>query len=277
VRSGALSNRRSVGRLAPFAALLLPLGCSSAERVQSDAHWPVEWRGLALYRHEGELAYASSGGAAAQVCALAHEVAGEFRTITGAEPTAWIHVAVDRGDPPIVDDPAARFPGLLRESRALSGEPVRREDFHSTTDAPVAPETLFAMLPLVLRRGTLGPEGSPDVPFRTLLPTSDRLAECIDELFDAALEEEGVGFWERTLLAPVLPFAKRAMRRELEKVARLTLFQAQVAARPDWPADEREAYLTAYREAIGLDAGLGLDELTPGGGEVEGADTPSRR
>jgi len=248
--------------LLAVAVAVVVAGCARAERVETDPRWPLAWRGLDLYRHDGELAYASNAGAAAEICSLAREVADEFRERTGAEPAAWIHIAVDRGDPSIVAAAGTDHEALLR----AMGEVVPGDGSHpGAPDVPpgVEVEVVYALVPFVLPPGTLGPLPADDAPdaerewVETLIPTSGRLVESTDRLIDAALEAEGVGFWERLVIAPILPFLKGKMRERIEGLLRFALFGYQVASVAEWSPEERRAHLDRYSADLGLDEDSG--------------------
>jgi hypothetical protein len=77
-------------------------------------------------------------------------------------------------------------------------------------------------------------------------PSDDCIAEVTSTLLDAALEREDVGFGQRLLMAPLLPWVRSAMRSKFRELAQRQLFEAsctpailgrQIAA----PARERVA------------------------------------
>jgi len=243
--------------LAPLSGLLLlaAVGCGGAERVEADPHWPVSWQELDLYRHEHELAYASSGGAAAEICSLAREVSDDFRERTGAEPVGWIHVVSDRGDPSVVAAAGKSYSTLVGEMNALVGDPAGAREIGPDLPAGVDPALAYALMPIVVPAGALLPAHPEPTPIRceTLLPTSARLGESLDRLIDAGLDQEGIPTWKRILIAPFLSYAKGVMRRKLEGVVRLALFRAQVESNPAWSAEERAAFVAAYSETLGLE------------------------
>ena len=80
----------------------LASGCSpsssTADRVTENETWPLSWGDRELFIHEGQLAYATSGSAAAEAAEVVIGVAADFREITGAEPAHTVLIVLDDGD-----------------------------------------------------------------------------------------------------------------------------------------------------------------------------------
>lgn len=247
--------RRESLAIAPILLGLAAVGCARADRVAEHPTIPLTFQGLDLYRHRDELAYASSSGAAAEICSVAREVSDAFRERTGAEPVGWIHVVTDRGDPSVIAGAGKSHESLMVEMKTFLGEPAGPREVRPDTPPGVDPELAYALIPIVVPAGALLPPlpGEAAVRCETLLPTSARLDESLDRLVGAALDHEGVSAWKRILVAPFLSIAKGVMRRKLEGLVRLSLFRIQIESNLAWSASERAAFVAAYAETLGLE------------------------
>ncbi len=266
--------RRSIGQFALLWGVgsLLLCGCQVAERVETSEVWPLNWNERELFSHEGQLAYATSGSAAAEAAKVVIEVADQFREITGEEPGSLLLIVLDEDDSPPVEQFADRLPEVIEESRHILGsdsETPFELPISGGNEPPISVEQLVTLVPLFSKPGTISPLPftATDTLFVALVPTTDHRASVITDLINAALEAQDLGFWQRTLMSPVLPVVKRLARKLVEKISQVFIFQSLLTEFPQWTREEKDHYRSVFIERVGIDP-----DTLPGFSESEWKD-----
>ena len=253
---------------------MLLCGCRVADRVETNEVWPLSWNDRELYSHEGQLAYATSGSAAAEASDVVIEVASQFQEITGEVPRSLLLVVLDEDDPFPIEQFADRLPEIMEQSQNILGSDSEAPFELSNSrrgELPISLEQVITLVPLFSNPGTISPLplSATDTLFVAMVPTSDHRASVITDLIDVALEAQDLGFWQRTLMSPVLPVVKRLARKLVEKISQVFIFQSFLTEFPQWDQEEKQRYRSIFFERVGLDR----DSL-PGFIEFDWGDPP---
>jgi hypothetical protein len=244
--------------------LLVLVACSSTSTVAPETEGPLAAGALGRQAFRGPHGplLARNADDAADVAALMAEAAGDFRARTGREPSARLLVLAGAGGWGSSDE--ERFIVGQRAQTALDGEPPLSpaEEVSQTgnfleesEESHVPPAVMLTMRPTPLLPSQLidlglPPELTGPVDWGLVLPTPDELDEAVELAIDLALENEDIGFGQRMLIVPFLPFARGAMADAMRAAAKGTVFAMHAAAQPDWDVAHRKEEVQAYLLAL---------------------------
>jgi hypothetical protein len=245
--------------------LALLAGCSSIEWLRSPT--TETWRGASLWCTGDVVVAATSESAAAGVTGTYLELRAAFAEVRLAAPPRPLLLVFDEDDPPLFADALVQLQTVTAWHRAIvdatasagamADAPVAPADAASTLPPDAPPEAVAAMaavatgaVPLAAGELALPASWRALATWGVLVPTDDRIVRAADTILAAGLQQQGISFGQRLLLAPFMPWVRGMARDQLRGVVRRSLIEATASAGTaggSLPPDTMLALLRAMR------------------------------
>jgi len=245
-------------------ALLLLAACSSGPPVLPESGGPLGAGafGRQAFRCEHGQLLARDADDASDVAGLLADAAADFRERTGRQPSARLLVLAGAGGWGESDE--QRFVLGQRGQTALDGQPPlsaaeeaeqTRDFLHEADESHMPPAVMLTLRPAALQPAALVELGLPAEAVAALdwglvLATSDEVEDAVELLTDTALEHEDIGFGQRLLITPFLPFMRGAVSDAVLAAAKGVIFATHAAAQADWDSARRNSEVQAYLAAL---------------------------
>lgn len=214
------------------------------------------WRDEHCYRGALATVAARDEAAASDAYCSVEGLLTAMREAGMPDPGPVLVLARSIEDPLLLDEPMPTVRQLLQWHQAAIGGPVDEGQSQPRTETPELLETaarlVAAAIPLDASELALPADWRAGIDWAVVLPTTACAEAAAGRMLDIGLEQQDMSFGKRLLLAPMLPFVRRAARAEVRREVCKRVLEAAVAAARR-RGEVSDAAVQQVRQALDLD------------------------